>query len=165
MKLKSFLNKIIPGKKEEEASTPAGQDTQKVIQHDIGIDKMQTHIEPPGNVAEIDVYVNNEKTNIHTLATETRIGRDPSQADIIISELIVSKLHCTIYSLGPNYFIRDEGSTNGVYLNNEKINDIGVSNTAVVARGSLVTSWASSPLDLEIASISPAITSPTQPKT
>lgn len=135
MKLKSFLNKIIPGKKEEDASTPAGQDTQKVIAHEIGIDKMQTHIEPVGNVAEIDVYVNNEKTNIHTLATETRIGRDPSQADIIISELIVSKLHCTIYSLGPNYFIRDEGSTNGVYLNNEKINEHNIQNGDTIMLG------------------------------
>lgn len=135
MKLKSFLNKIIPGKKEDAASSPASQDTQKVIQHEIGISDKQTHIEPPGNVAEIDVYVNNEKTNIHTLSAETRIGRDPSQADIIISELIVSKLHCTIYSLGSNYFIRDENSTNGVYLNNEEINEHNVQNGDTIMLG------------------------------
>ena len=135
MKLKSFLSKIIPGKKQEDEPTPPTADTQEIIHHEIGIDKMQTHIEPPGNVAEIDVYVNNEKTNIHTLAAETRIGRDPSQADIIVSELIVSKLHCTIYSLGPNYFVRDEGSTNGVYLNNEKVNEHNIQNGDTIMLG------------------------------
>ncbi len=119
MSLKSFFKKIKPGKKIEEA--PPVEETSEIIQHEISFDKMETRVEKLGNVAEIDVYVNNEKMNIHTLAAETRIGRDPSQSDIIISELIVSKLHCTIYSDGENFFIRDENSTNGIYFNDEKI--------------------------------------------
>jgi pSer/pThr/pTyr-binding forkhead associated (FHA) protein len=135
MKLKSFISKIIPGKKEKEPPPSPGQESPDVIDHEIGINKMQTRIETKASVAEIDVYVNNEKTNIHTLAAQTRIGRDPSQADIIISELIVSKLHCTIYSLGPNYFIRDEKSTNGVYLNNEKVHEHNILNGDTIMLG------------------------------
>jgi pSer/pThr/pTyr-binding forkhead associated (FHA) protein len=121
MSLKSLFNKF-SGKKEDvpegEQPTP---EHEEVIEHEISFNKMETRVETLNAVAEIDVYVDNEKTNIHTLATETRIGRDPSQSDIIISELIVSKLHCTIYNEGGNYYIRDENSTNGLYIGDERI--------------------------------------------
>jgi FHA domain len=136
MSLKSFFSKIIPGKKETDI--PAEEEKQDdIIQHEISFDKMETRTDTPGikRNAEIDVYINNEKINIHTLAEETRIGRDPSQSDIIISELIVSKLHCTIYDDGDTHFIRDDGSTNGVYMDGEKVTQKELQNGDTILLG------------------------------
>ena len=121
MKLKSLLTKFIPGKKKESPEDRPGEDKTEVIDQELSFDRRQTLIEGHGGVGEIDVYVNDDKINIHTLAPVTRIGRDPGQADIIISELIVSKLHCTIFSRGERFFVKDNDSTNGLYVNHEKV--------------------------------------------
>ncbi len=123
MTLKSFLTKIIPGKKPDDVPPVEPEQNEEPVQHQMSFEKLDTRIEPLGKFAEVDVYVSSDKIGIHTLAGETRIGRDPGQSDIVISELIVSKLHCSIYSIGPDYFIRDFNSTNGVYVNNERIVD------------------------------------------
>lgn len=119
MSLKSLFKKIIPGKKTGEESAVETQDTE--IQYEMPLEKLDTRIEKIGTIGEIDIYVNDIKTTIHTLASETKIGRDPAISDIAIPELIVSKLHCTIYPEGDHFFIRDNESTNGVYVNNERI--------------------------------------------
>ena len=121
MKLKSLLTKLIPGKKKESPEDRPIEDRTEVIEQEISFDRKQTRIEEPGAVGEIDVYVNDDKINIHTLAPVTRIGRDPAQSDIVISELIVSKLHCTIFAQGESFFIKDNDSTNGVYVDHEKV--------------------------------------------
>lgn len=133
MSLKSFFGKIA-GKKEP-VEQPPEQKKEDVIQHEISFGKMETRIEQVSASSEIHIYVNDEKTNIHTLAAETRIGRDPSQADIIVSELIVSKLHCTIYSVEQDFFIRDEGSTNGIFINDEKVTEQQIHNHDVILLG------------------------------
>jgi len=120
MKFKSLLTKFIPGKKKSPEDRP-GEDKTEVIEQEISFDRKQTRIEEPGIVGEIDVYINDDKINFHTLAPVTRIGRDPGQADIVISELIVSKLHCTIFSQGGRFFIKDNDSTNGIYVNQDKV--------------------------------------------
>jgi pSer/pThr/pTyr-binding forkhead associated (FHA) protein len=121
MKLKSLITKIIPGKKD--SPEPNTDQHEEMVHHEMPLNKLDTRIENSGTVGEIDIYVNNEKTSIHTLASETKIGRDPSQSDIIISELIVSKLHCTIYSVGNDFYIKDNSSTNGVFINDQRISD------------------------------------------
>lgn len=133
MSLKSVFSKIIPAKKKTDA--PEIDSPGAVIQHEISFDKIETSIETYKPVAEIDVYVNDEKTNIHTLAQENRIGRDPSVSDIIISELIVSKLHCTIYAIGDHYFVRDDNSTNGVFIHDEKVSEVQLHDGDIILLG------------------------------
>ncbi|MCP5048592.1 MAG: FHA domain-containing protein [bacterium] len=135
MNLKSLFKRKKDKKTQEIPPAPGNQPAEDVIQHEISFDKMETRLETRDTVAEIDIYVNNEKTNIHSLATETRLGRDPSQSDIIISELIVSKLHCTIYSRENHYFVRDEDSTNGIYIDNEKITERAIKNGDIILLG------------------------------
>lgn len=74
---------------------------------------------------KIDLYVHDEKTNSFVISTgaETRIGRDPSQADITIPELIVSKLHCIMYFKDDGVFLKDNDSTNGTYVNGQEITE------------------------------------------
>lgn len=121
MKFKSLLTKFIPGKKKESPEDRPGEEKTEVIEHEISFDRRETRIEEPGAVGEIDLYINDEKINIHTLTPVTTFGRDPAQADIVISELIVSKLHCTIFSRDERFFVKDNDSTNGIYVNHEKV--------------------------------------------
>ena len=121
MKFKSLLTKFIPGKKKKSPEDRPGEEKTEVIEHEISFDRRETRIEEPGAVGEIDLYVNDDKISIHTLTPVTKIGRDPAQADIVISELIVSKLHCIIFSRDERFFIKDNDSTNGIYVNHEKV--------------------------------------------
>lgn len=52
----------------------------------------------------------------------TRIGRDPSLADVIFADPSVSRLHARIVEEEPNiYRIFDEGSANGTYVNDQLV--------------------------------------------
>jgi pSer/pThr/pTyr-binding forkhead associated (FHA) protein len=135
MKFKSLLTKFIPGKKKKSPEDRPGEEKTEVIAHEISFERRETRIEEPGAVGEIDLYVNDDKTNIHTLAPVTKIGRDPAQSDIVISELIVSKLHCIIFSQGERFFIKDNDSTNGVYVNNEKVAEQELKNGDTILLG------------------------------
>ena len=133
MKLKSLLKKIVPGKKSTEPLPVMGEEED--VQHEASFDKLETRIETSAPANEVDVYVNDEKTNIHTVNEETKVGRDPAQADIIISELIVSKLHCIIYSSGDDFFIKDNNSTNGIYIGDQKISEQKIEDGEVILLG------------------------------
>jgi hypothetical protein len=75
-------------------------------------------------LGEIDVLVNDEKVSTHKITgREIKIGRDPSQSHIIIPELIVSKLHCTLIIKEGRIFIKDNESTNGLYIGDEKVTE------------------------------------------
>jgi len=63
------------------------------------------------------------------------IGRDPAQALVIIQEPIVSKRHCQIYARAGKVFVKDLNSTNGVYLNEEKIDERELNDNDVVFLG------------------------------
>ena len=135
MKFKSLLTKFIPGKKKKSPEDRSGEDKTEVIEHEISFERRETRIEEPGAVGEIDLYVNDDKTNIHTLAPVTKIGRDPAQSDIVISELIVSKLHCIIFSQGDRFFIKDNDSTNGVFVNHQKVSEQELKNGDTILLG------------------------------
>ena len=90
-------------------------------------------IEPIG---EIEVLIDNQKIDTYYLATNPSIiGRDPSQSNIIISELIVSKKHCTIYWENTTVHIRDNNSTNGVYINNQRVREQELRDNDVIMLG------------------------------
>ena len=87
-------------------------------------------------VGEIDVLIRGEKIKTSkVIAEQTKIGRDPSQSNIIISESIVSKLHCLIFKKGDDVFIKDNNSTNGTYLYNQKITMEKIKDNDVICLG------------------------------
>ena len=62
------------------------------------------------------VYIDEDYNNSYSIGAEkVKIGRDPSLSDIIISELIVSKFHCTVSFNGKTFLIKDNNSTNGLF--------------------------------------------------
>jgi hypothetical protein len=110
-----------------EMAQPQEVEQQKIEQHRVleeeEVPETIDPVEQDAAKGEIEIYVNNEKTNVYKLTKEIRIGRDPSQAEIAIPELIVSKLHCTIFFQDDDVYIKDNSSTNGTYVNNQKISE------------------------------------------
>lgn len=136
MSLKSMIGKVF-SKKEELPGDPADGEPEVTVQEvsfkDTAIEKLRKPLEVPEN--EIDVYVHDEKIKIYQIKTETHIGRDPSQAQIAIPELIVSKFHCTMYFKGKDLYIKDNNSTNGTYVNGEPVTDRKLMNSDIITLG------------------------------
>lgn len=49
------------------------------------------------------------------------IGRDPAQANVVLSADFVSRLHCSIERAPEGWYVADRHSTNGVYVNGVKV--------------------------------------------
>lgn len=78
----------------------------------------------PGIHGKIEVLVGGQQISSYLVTDNPLpIGRDPGQALVIIQEPIVSKLHCQVFSRGGQVFVKDSNSTNGIYMNEEKISE------------------------------------------
>ena len=49
------------------------------------------------------------------------IGRDPSKAQMVISENSISRAHCRIYSDTGTWYVEDLGSKNGTFYNGHRL--------------------------------------------
>ena len=75
-------------------------------------------------IGEIDIFVRDKKISSREITDpEIRIGRDPTKCTVIISEPIVSKLHCSIITRDNRVFIIDNDSTNGTYIGSDKVSE------------------------------------------
>jgi len=145
MKKESFIGKLFKKKippptiNPEEELTPAGDSVEKIEYEDSGGVPL-TEITIPETdetaiIGEIDIYVNDKKISCHKIESPTRVGRDPSRSDIIISELIVSKFHCTIYQQDKIVYVKDNNSTNGTYINNQRLTVQPIDHNTVIWLG------------------------------
>ncbi len=90
----------------------------------------------PGIYGKIEVLVGNQQISSYLVTDNPLpIGRDPGQSLVIIQEPIVSKLHCQIFSRGGKVFVRDLNSTNGIYVNDEKVGERELQNNDVIFLG------------------------------
>ena len=90
----------------------------------------------PGIYGKISVLVSGQPIGSYLVTdNQLTIGRDPAQALAIIQEPIVSKLHCSIYYRDGGIFIQDHHSTNGTYVNDEKIDGHELHDNDVVSLG------------------------------
>ena len=71
----------------------------------------------PGSNTEL------EAGSVFIVRREITIGRKEDNM-VILSEPFVSGYHCKIYIKNNSLFIEDLKSTNGLYVNGEKINDV-----------------------------------------
>jgi hypothetical protein len=78
----------------------------------------------PGIYGKIEVIVGNQQISTYLVTDNPlTIGRDPAQALAIVQEAIVSKLHCSIFFRAGRIFIKDLNSTNGTYVNEDKVSE------------------------------------------
>jgi hypothetical protein len=90
----------------------------------------------PGIHGKIEVQVGGQPISTYLVTDNPLpVGRDPGQALVIIQEPIVSKLHCQVFARGGQVFVKDLGSTNGVYVNEEKVGERELQDGDVVFLG------------------------------
>ncbi len=63
------------------------------------------------------------------------IGRDPTEADLVLESSQVSRKHAIIEHDGVKVVIRDAGSTNGIFVNNKKVKSANVTRLDEVLLG------------------------------
>lgn len=62
-----------------------------------------------------------EIKRINISKVETTLGRDPD-CDLFIDNIGISREHCRILYRNGRFFLRDNGSSNGTFLNNSRVN-------------------------------------------
>lgn len=55
----------------------------------------------------------------------TRLGRHPD-SELLLDDITVSRRHAEIEQVGDGWRVRDAGSLNGTYLNNERVDDSAI---------------------------------------
>lgn len=99
-------------------------------------------VEEDGTVLEgaiagsVTVLVRGEDKGTYNITSNgVIVGRDPNAVSVHITDNIVSKTHMKILPKGDQFYIVDLGSTNGTYVNGEKIKEIQVNPDDVVQLG------------------------------
>lgn len=137
MNLKSIIGKIFNDQPQSDLEEEPASAKHEISFKDTVVEMVVRDVDE--NVTEsgyeVDIYVEDEKSKSYKIIKDTCIGRDPSQTDISISELIVSKFHCTIYFKGEDVFIKDNNSTNGTYVNGKQITDQKLEDNDLITLG------------------------------
>ena len=76
------------------------------------------HLESIAESKQVSYLVFNKK-KIQLVAKIT-IGREPDN-DIVIDSKLASRHHCLIQKIRDEFFLKDENSTNGTFLNGRRI--------------------------------------------
>lgn len=82
------------------------------------------------------VFVKGEEVGTYNITSSPIIiGRDPVSATVVIKNEIVSKTHLKIMPKGDQFMVVDLGSTNGTYIDGEKISEAAVKPNDVIQIG------------------------------
>lgn len=87
-------------------------------------------------VGNIELYVNEEKEGRYPVTEKPLVvGRDPSRANLVIQDPIVSKVHCTFFAKDGEVYVKDNDSTNGVYVNDQRIQEEKLKDGEIITIG------------------------------
>lgn len=94
-------------------------------------DENKTRLEEPpadgtileeDNFGTVSIFVKgDEHSTLDVTSTPLTLGRDPKGVEVLIPSEIVSKRHAKITARDGKLYISDMGSTNGTYVNGEKV--------------------------------------------
>ncbi|OGR11421.1 MAG: hypothetical protein A2341_07915, partial [Deltaproteobacteria bacterium RIFOXYB12_FULL_58_9] len=77
---------------------------------------------PSPAVLQVFIFKNGEFIGTDMFSEQAiSVGRDPAVADLVLDSSQVSRKHAVLEHDGARVVIRDNGSTNGIYLNNQRI--------------------------------------------
>jgi hypothetical protein len=99
------------GDETTQAFTPEDAEEATVTLEDIGIKGPALIVRSGGGRAG---------ETFHPSGERTRIGRSPD-CDIFLDDVTVSRMHAVLTERGGSFFIEDEGSLNGTFLNRRRI--------------------------------------------
>jgi len=69
-----------------------------------------------------------------TAGSAYRIGRDP-HADIVLADPRVSWQHAVVEERGGSWLLQDAGSTNGTFVNRERVRQVTITGSCAVRLG------------------------------
>ncbi len=160
MALKKFMKKMFKGGSSEqeelqqllnENETDVQSEEESVVaieenaSTEESLDVSLASEEENGYSAVVDVFVNDRKLTTFSVSDDpVNIGRDPSQCSVLITEPIVSKVHCVIYHKDGELYIKDRESTNGIFMSGEKIAE------SVIEEGTMITLGRKGVVKLEV---------------
>jgi flagellar basal body-associated protein FliL len=91
---------------------------------------------------------------------ELKIGRN-QECDIVINDQTVSKMHATLIIRDDGYYVKDNDSTNGTFINGTKISGIyPLKENDILKVGNTVVPWRNHIIQVKIPPVSPR---PAQP--
>ena len=76
------------------------------------------HLDKLGEAQQVSYLVFNKKKI--KIAAKITMGREADN-DIVIDSKLASRHHCMIQKIENSYYLKDEGSTNGTFLNGRRI--------------------------------------------
>ena len=89
---------------------------------------------PPAVTAILVVLRGKDEGQTFPLGAVTTLGR--KDTDVLVADKRASRLHARIVSKGGQYMIQDAQSSNGTFVNNEKVAKQALDNCDVIALGS-----------------------------
>ncbi len=90
------------------------QEQNKTIYQESTVGKRLAKVHKPGTM-----YVVFQGSRI-PIASRIYVGRDSNNA-IVLDDVLVSRRHAVIQKVKDDYFVEDLGSTNGTFLNGERV--------------------------------------------
>jgi len=110
--------------------------TTEIEDFDLSIEKPSPLQKEDMIVGELDLVIRGKEISTTKITDqEIAIGRDPGQSNLIISEPTVSKVHCKLYSKENKIYIKDNESTNGIFINNKRITETEVKSNDIIFLG------------------------------
>lgn len=93
---------------------------------------------------------------------ELKIGRNQG-CDIVINDQTVSKIHATIIIRDDGYYVKDDNSTNGTFINGNKISGIyPLKENDILKVGNTVVPWKNHIIHIKIPLVAPRAAQPVE---
>ena len=125
-----------PSSSEREAVAPAAKPASQPAADKTRLDEVDGTVLESDITGSLTVLIKGEEKGVYNITSNgVIIGRDPNAVDVYIADPIVSKTHLKIIPRGGQFFIADLGSTNGTFVNGEKIKETLVNPDDMVQLG------------------------------
>lgn len=125
-----------PSAPEQEAPVPQEKAPAEVVPEKTAAAEVDGTVLEGEIAGTVTVLIRGEDKGTYNITSEGIIvGRDPNTVNVQIADNIVSKNHLKILPKGDQFYLVDLGSTNGTYVNGEKIKESQVSPDDMVQLG------------------------------
>ena len=96
--------------------------------HPDAVDELPTEIVADTGEAESAAYLVALETSLRMpqkvplhAGRETRLGRDRRANTVVLNDISISRRHATIIGRGPDFYVRDEESRGGTFVNRRRL--------------------------------------------
>jgi pSer/pThr/pTyr-binding forkhead associated (FHA) protein len=85
-------------------------------------------------MAKLKVIITNKLVEYHEIRGRTVLGRGKS-ADVLLLDPSISREHSIVFTEGEQFFIEDNGSANGTYVNDQRVSKVELNEGDLIRLG------------------------------